>query len=144
MAMLKFHWFREPFSKTEDASTLGSMWDVQKHVFPFWLGVFARMWTQQSTADLEQKQLSWDRLIEVVLAWFDSQTLEHLLFCSENTSEPASGTKTAGMCCLATEAKIWLVNVDSMVSYFYVLLPLHDTVRQSVQPPSFIFALTVL
>lgn len=43
-------------------------------------------------------------------------------FYRENTTKSAAGTKTVDMCCLASEAKTWLVNMDSVVSYFYVLL----------------------
>lgn len=54
------------------------------------------------------------------------------LVCSENTTGPATRTNSSHTCCLATGAKISLVNIDSTVFHLWVSLCTSSTVWQLV------------
>lgn len=87
--------------------------------FPFWLGLFRHMWTQQSHSDVEQN--NWAPTAFKRWSNLDFITTLEWLICSENTTALIIGTNSH-TCRLVTGAKRSCVNMDSTISSPYVLL----------------------
>lgn len=122
--------------KSKGTFMLGSIEDIvlkQGGGFPFWLGLFRHMWTQQSHSVVEQN--NWAQTAFKRWSNFDSITTLEQLICSENTTALTIGTNSHDMCCLVTGAK-WRLSIWTAWSHPLMCYCLHAALFDRAFSPS--------